>query len=76
MTYTRKPLEFPKYDIYMTEHYRDGELFATTEQKRQHDFTDADTLTDMAGRQRKFQLFCSLMKRGRHDMACYIYLIT
>lgn len=76
MTYTRKRLEFPKYDSYMTEHYRDGQLFAVTEGKRQHQFIDADTLTDMAGRKRKLHAFCRLVKKGRHDMACYIYLIT
>ena len=76
MTYDRKSVVFPEWDSHTTEHYRDGECFAITEQKRKHAFTDADTLTDLAGRQRKLKIFSSLVQKGRHDMACYIYLIT
>ena len=76
MIYHRKPVDIPEYDLNITEHYRDGVLVSVTEQKRKHAFTDADTLTDIVGRRRKFEAFASLVKKGRHDLACYIYHLT
>lgn len=72
MNYERKQIH--NYMYLVTEHYRDGVLFATTEQKRIHDLADSPSTID--GRQRKLKAFCGYVKSGRHDMACYIYRIT
>ena len=76
MPYCRIPYEFPKYDVHATEHWRDGVLECITEQKRKHKHTNAETLKDPIARQRKFNMFASLVRGGRHDMACYIYYLS
>ena len=61
-------------DFPVTEHYRNGKLIGITERKRIH--SDSHTPTTPDGRKRKLDSMCSLVKEGRHDMACYIYYIT
>lgn len=79
MTYHRESetLKFGSYTTHVTNHYRNGVLFAITERKRIHtcnEYTD-DNLT-MDGRKRKLEAFCHYVRTGHHDMACYTYHIT
>ena len=58
----------------VTEHYRNGKCIGITEHKRIHN--ESHIPSTMDGKKRKLTSMCSLIQKGRHDMACYIYHIT
>ena len=71
-TYTRQSVINPD-GYHVTEHFLDGHCFAITEAKRTGALVhDPITIDD---RRRKLACFHRLVQKGRHDMACYIYLI-
>ena len=76
MAYHREKVDNEKWDYHVTNHYRDGKLFAVTEQKRKHSWHDCDTLTDMAGRKHRFEAVSDYIQKGLHDHACYVYYFT
>lgn len=83
MTYHRKPLiqKIGSFTSHATAHYRDNVLFAITEQKRIHTYEKSfgqhpEERMTLDGRRRRLKAFCDYVKRGHHDMACYVYHVT